>query len=323
MDPEYKGIVWSVIIPTYNRADTLVKTLAALAAQRFPLEQCEVIIVDDGSSDRTDKVLAGEFGDYPFCVRVFTQEHKGPAAARNIGIRNARGELLLFLGDDIIADAELLEEHTRWHRQYPLESVGVLGFVTWAAHIRITPFMHWLENGGPQFHYGHLAGKTEASWKYFYTANVSVKKDFLVRNEFFFDESFPYAAFEDSELAFRLSKHGFKLMFHCDARGYHDHPTTLEGACRRMEILGFSGQILAGKVPDFAYFHDGIKRRGIIRRSIRFVRFLWHWARAKYYEKRSIKPAVFEAVLRYCWLQGCLRYRRDVAHDKNLNQGLW
>ena len=93
----------SVIIPTYNRSKRLLKALASVARQRdLP---AEVIVVDDGSSDETrqDVVLFKEA--HPLNLRYHFQANKGPAAARNSGIRMARGSCLAFLDSD-----------DEWHR---------------------------------------------------------------------------------------------------------------------------------------------------------------------------------------------------------------
>jgi hypothetical protein len=85
---------FSVIIPTYNRADLLREALDSLFAQTFT--DYEVIVVDDGSTDDTANFLS-TLGDR---VRVFRQKNQGPGAARNLGIANARGEFVAFLDSD-------------------------------------------------------------------------------------------------------------------------------------------------------------------------------------------------------------------------------
>jgi glycosyltransferase involved in cell wall biosynthesis len=84
----------SVVVPAYNAADTLSLCLSALARQDFPAEDYEVVVVDDGSTDATADV-ARRSG-----VRVFSQPNAGPAAARNHGAQEARGEFLLFTDAD-------------------------------------------------------------------------------------------------------------------------------------------------------------------------------------------------------------------------------
>lgn len=85
---------FSVIIPTYNRAALLGEALKSVFAQTF--KDYEIIVVDDGSTDGTEEMLAGLAGK----VRYYRQENKGPGAARNLGIYNAAGDYVAFLDSD-------------------------------------------------------------------------------------------------------------------------------------------------------------------------------------------------------------------------------
>ena len=92
----------SVVIATYNRASLLPETLDAVLAQRF--RDFELIVVDDGSTDETQQVLK-PYGDR---VRYFYQENSGPSAARNLGVRHARGEWIAIQdSDDLFAPDHL------------------------------------------------------------------------------------------------------------------------------------------------------------------------------------------------------------------------
>lgn len=84
----------SVIIPTYNRARLLGEALESVLRQEEPA--FEILVVDDGSTDETDELLR-KHGDR---VRVLRQENRGPAAARNLGIEQARGDYIAFLDSD-------------------------------------------------------------------------------------------------------------------------------------------------------------------------------------------------------------------------------
>ncbi len=84
----------SIIIPTYNRQEFLAKAVDSVLGQTCT--DFELIVVDDGSTDDTARLAAGYGGR----VRYLRQENRGPAAARNTGIRAAEGELLAFLDSD-------------------------------------------------------------------------------------------------------------------------------------------------------------------------------------------------------------------------------
>jgi glycosyltransferase involved in cell wall biosynthesis len=106
---------FSVVIPTYQRREILASTLRMVFAQDFRPQDYEVIVVVDGSRDQTAEYL---YSLAPACgLRILEQPNRGPAAARNSGLRSARGKLVLFLDDDILCDSTLLSRHAAVHRE--------------------------------------------------------------------------------------------------------------------------------------------------------------------------------------------------------------
>jgi glycosyltransferase involved in cell wall biosynthesis len=88
----------SVVIPTYNRRDSLLCTLESIGKQTYPAECFEVIVVDDGGSDGTDQLARVS---YPFRLVYCRQTNQGSAAARNHGVDQSRGDILVFVDDDM------------------------------------------------------------------------------------------------------------------------------------------------------------------------------------------------------------------------------
>ena len=115
----------SVVIPTFNRKDSLRRTLDGLARQTYPVGDFEAVVVSDGSTDGTDAMLAAYAAQSPYSLRVVTQSNSGPAAARNRGIREARHEIVVFLDDDVEPVPGFLSRHAAHHAQD--ETVVVLG----------------------------------------------------------------------------------------------------------------------------------------------------------------------------------------------------
>ncbi len=87
----------SVIIPTYNRSLKVIRAIESVLAQDY--EPLEVLVIDDGSTDDTEEVIAAKYGNTPR-VRYFKKKNGGVAAARNLGLREAKGELLALLDAD-------------------------------------------------------------------------------------------------------------------------------------------------------------------------------------------------------------------------------
>jgi GT2 family glycosyltransferase len=257
----------TVVVPTRDRWWYLKRCLGFLANQTAPHHEYEVVVVDDGSTDGTPGgVDALRTGDGPR-LRCLRRRPLGPAAARNSGIREAEGEVILFLGDDIMACPELVARHVRYHRDNPDPGAAALGRVTWSPELRISPFMRWLEDGGPQFSYGTIPDPDNVAPAHFYTANVSVKRAFMMKWGLF-DESLRHAAFEDFDLGRRLAGMGLKLVLLSDAWAYHLHPTTLATACRRMRRLGEAAATLSRKYPDFVWVESSEPLLKRLRRSL-------------------------------------------------------
>jgi glycosyltransferase involved in cell wall biosynthesis len=242
----------TVVIPTYNRAQVLKKALEAYAAQGLPEAIHELIVVDDGSTDETKAVVDELEHKAPFPVRYFRQENKGPAAARNVGIREARAEIILFTDSDIVPHRDLVRQHLEWHRRNPEASAAVLGYVTWPPDPPPTPFMRWYGEQGALFSFGEFRGGQELTFLNFYTCNLSLKSEFL-RTNGLFDEEFKSAAYEDIELGYRLSKAGLRLLYGYDAVGYHYQFISFADACRKVRRNESASHVFFGKEAGKVY----------------------------------------------------------------------
>ena len=103
----------SVVIPTFNRRDVLACTLPSVLVQDFPPEEYELVVVVDGSTDDTAAMLRDL---EPACaLQIIEQPNRGQAVAMNAGLAAARGELILFLDDDILCERTLLAQHVAAH----------------------------------------------------------------------------------------------------------------------------------------------------------------------------------------------------------------
>jgi 5-methylcytosine-specific restriction endonuclease McrA len=107
---------WSIVIPTYNRLPILQKCLDALESQTKYLEtgveDYEVVVVDDGSTDGTLEVLASQAARYPH-LKLLKQSHAGATAARNLGVKQAVGDTVVFIDSDMVVAPTFLAAHSR------------------------------------------------------------------------------------------------------------------------------------------------------------------------------------------------------------------
>jgi GT2 family glycosyltransferase len=269
----------SVIIPTYNRADILRKTLRAYSEQDAHARIREVLVVDDGSKDHTRSVVEEEMGNSRVPLCYLRQQNSGLAAARNHAIREARGELLLFGDDDIIPDRSMVAEHLAWHQKYPEPSVGVLGHVDWAQEVNPTPFMKWAGLYGPQFQFGRFQPGIELDFRNAYFCNTSLKSEILKNIQgVWFDEQFRSYGWEDIEFSYRLYQRGWRLRYHPDALGYHYKFETFDQTLRRVEQVWQKSWLVYSKTESGRRFVElqesqnmglPIKRSGPLSDSIK------------------------------------------------------
>lgn len=214
--------------------------------QDYPSEAFEVVLIDDGSSDGT---VDWARSLKPSChLEVLSHEHRGPAFARNVGIRAARGELLLFLDDDILCDRRLLEEHVAAHRDAP----GGL------VHGRIS-----LANGSPD----GFASRGATAWYEGRHAAIVERGGLHVDRDIFlnantsypapvmfglggFDEQIPFPR-EDLELGLRVVKSGIPIRYRSQARAYELVDESSTARVRGARARGVADVIICRKHPDY------------------------------------------------------------------------
>ena len=241
---------FSVVIPTFERPDTLARVLEALGRQDAP-PHFEVLVVDDGSRDSTPALLDSASPPYPF--RFFRQENSGPAAARNRGVEEARGRHLLFLGDDTVPEPGLLAVHATAHAEVRKHPVAVLGYTTWPRDRRVSPFLHHINEYGLQFGYGLIEDPESVPFNFFYTSNISLPRA-LLKTAGLFDTTFPHAAWEDIEAAYRMARMGMKILYRPQAVARHYHDITFASFRRRQEKAGEAAAIFFEKHPELGGF---------------------------------------------------------------------
>jgi glycosyltransferase involved in cell wall biosynthesis len=242
------SLTFSVIIPTYNRLQVLTQVLDALENQ-VDSPDFEVIVIDDGSTDETYNWLIKKRQNYCRSLKIFAQKNKGPAAARNSGIRAAAGPLIALLGDDTIPSTRWLSEHARAHeiRGNP-ENLAVTGYTKWHSDIRQTRFLRFINENGPQFGFSLIDDPEDVSFKYFYSSNITVPSKLLKRE--LFRTEFKYPAWEDTELGYRLTLGGMKIAYSPEAIVEHNHHTDLKSFIARQKKTGISAMVFYKMHPD-------------------------------------------------------------------------
>jgi glycosyltransferase involved in cell wall biosynthesis len=240
----------SVSIITYNRKDILRRVLDSFRAQTYPGDKFEVVLVDDGSTDGTEEMVRGMLDKGGLNIRYFREDHPGKTAVRNLSVERARSGLVLIAEDDTIADKNLVAEHIRIHREFPGENVAVVGYGMVDEESIRTPFGEYVRSLARDFFenlYERLKGDRAQIFKCFCGFNLSVKRDFLLRNGRFDSEFDPFS--EDIELGRRLQDKGLEIVGNKKAVVYDAHPISLEGFCQRNVIKGYMNVVFERKYP--------------------------------------------------------------------------
>ena len=288
---------FSVVIPTYNRLDMLLRVLDALEGQ-IDAPPFEVIVINDGSSDSTDATISRRKN-----ILYRLQPNGGPGRARNHGVSLATGRYIIFIGDDTVPEPRFLAEHARIHRESnddPL--VACVGYTGWPRGERVTAFMDYINDWGLQFGYKMIRHGEIVPFNFFYTSNISIDRELLASHPF--DTTFPSAAWEDIELAYRLDAMGLKIRYNSHAVTRHYHPMSVDSFARRQYTVGKSGAIFYRKHPELGGFlgvHEVTSRPFANDVQLEKLR-----RRARLGERFRLlaRPRVFERLMREHYLRG-------------------
>jgi len=260
----------SVVVPTYNRAELLERTIPALANQATNGVSYDVHFVDDGSRDGSSELL--EKASIRYADRIhchFLPHSGGPSAPRNHGIRNCSGELLILLDDDIIPDSDFVLRHWEFHQRTPDNRAVAIGELYMSPDVRRDPMSLFFD-----FPYGELRKQRNPGYLFFWSGNISLKRCFMLQHGMFRDDgSLPLL--EDMECGYRLAQQGMRLHFHPAARGLHVHKMQNSWVAAKGYSTGRAQYALTQIVPDVA-----VKSRfGVLSRDLPLPLLAWRLLR--------------------------------------------
>jgi glycosyltransferase involved in cell wall biosynthesis len=247
----------SVIVCTFNRSRLLSDCLDSLLDQTYPRDRYEIIVVDDGSKDKTRDVL-DDFVQKSPLVKCFSQTNAGLSAARNTGIKNSSGEIICFTDDDCIATKDWIERLVSGYA----EGIGGVGGRIIAKN---------LDSIVERYSEKSKFFDQEAFRDIFIIgANSSYLKVALGKAGYF-DEAFRYAG-DDVDMGVRVRSGGYKFVYVKDAIVYHNHRSSLRDMIKQVYGYGKSYARLHKKYP--AYFNISLRFMKLSRRLVRKIFFL-------------------------------------------------
>ena len=228
---------FSIIIPAYNSEKTLFSCMESIEEQSVSKEDYEVIVVDDGSTDSTAAIAQ------KFNIKYIYQTNQGPASARNKGVRSAIGDIVLFTDSDCIADHNWIREMVK-----PFSDPEIIG-VKGAYKTKQKELAAKFAQAEFEDRYDLLLKNSNIDMIDTYSA--AFRKDVFL-NIGGFDQSFPVANNEDTDLSYRLAASGYKLVFNPNAFVYHKHPDTLMKYLKIKFWRGYWRMVVYSRYPDKA-----------------------------------------------------------------------
>jgi len=253
----------SVVIPTYNRGERLGPTLdALLASDTSRLDAVEIIVVDDGSPEPVAPVVESRVACPPISLRCIRRPNAGPAAARNTGFRASRGEIVMFLDDDILCPPDLIRGHVQGHRLWP--GSVIYGRCRHAEPEPVTPFFRFFDSLG----HDHGRGLREEFVEVLTVASghISAERTSFDSAKGVYCDDLDGAA-EEFTLALRLRDRGIPVMLATHIVAVHNQSVDIESMCRQAYWHSMGCAEAVTKYPrtlDFPAVRDIIRVNGAL-----------------------------------------------------------
>lgn len=235
----------SIVVPTLDRRDSVLRLLRALEAQTVPPSEFEVIVVVDGSTDGTAEAVDAYRA--PFALRRLSLSRSGLAAARNAGARAAAAAIVQFLDDDMTPAPGMVAAHLARHDRGDV--VGVVG----AAPIVVPPdasaVVRYRARGFARKLERLASRRDRLVFNDVYGGNLSIGREpFLAAGGY--DEAFQVYGHEDYELSLRLTRQGRRFAYEPEALAQQEYGKSLRGLAADIESEGRTAVAFARKHPD-------------------------------------------------------------------------
>lgn len=305
--------MFSLVIPTHNRAPILKRALEHLLALEG-IRSCEIIVINDGSTDATASVLEHYTQRAPSILRVITVTNGGPAKARNAGVAAAKFDRILFVDDDVFPRQGMLQRH--WE-MLDAGYTGSQGLLLWHEEIAITRLIQYIDSRGSQFAFDDVKDPTHLGFAYVYTGNFAVLRSAILAvggfDEHLFDRQLAFSAFEDTVLAYQLQKNGARLALNREAIADHLHGMTEEQYLRREFNVGCGIARLQQMYPEITKAL-GLEQKG---RLVKLQASLLHPINASRFGRKLLGYSLSMRLRhREAAYRGYLQYRKGIQEGK-------
>lgn len=229
----------SVIVPSHARSEKLAVLLRALAKQELPTGvELETVIALDGDADPAPPPAGLD-------VQILRVGRVGICAAKNAAVEASRGELLVFVNDDVEPAPRFIAEHVAAQRTIAdAGPVAVLGSSPWKRHADATVMDELIARTRMVFFYEGLVDGHDYDFRHAWNLNLSIRRDRLAALAGPFAEELRPVYYDDIELAFRLMGDAPRVRYHAAAVAVHDHRYSVRGYLQREALLGVMATVL-------------------------------------------------------------------------------
>ncbi|NCO97136.1 MAG: hypothetical protein COY38_05055 [Candidatus Aenigmarchaeota archaeon CG_4_10_14_0_8_um_filter_37_24] len=214
----------SIIVPAYNAEKTIELCLKSLLNQSYQKNKYEILVVDDGSKDKTKNIIR-KFNR----VKLIEQNHRGPSVARNLGAKKSKNDLILFIDSDCIAPKYWIKNIIKPFKDKDVIAVSG-AYKTKNKDKLIARFV------GFEIEERHKKLGREIDFVSTFSA-AYLRKIYLKVGGL--DEKFTRASADDTSLSFKLDRLGKKMIFEPKAYVYHHHPDNLKKYLKRKFWMGY------------------------------------------------------------------------------------
>lgn len=320
----------SVIIPTLNRSEYLKQAAESILNQTLPADNYEIIVVDNGSTDNTKEIVDAAIAVYPnHNILYFYEPLPGLHVGRHLGAKEARGDILVFVDDDIIATPEWLKSIKNAFNNPKVGLVGGRIFPKWESDVP-----DWINLFKSETEYGWTIGYLslldfgdvlkEIPAYYVYGCNFSIRKSVLYECGGFHPDSMPqelirYRGDGETALSLAVMQKGYKSIYEPKAAVYHRVPPerlTIDYFCHRAFNQGVSDsytEVRRKHGLDNVFPRNSEKASLLLSRLKKLSKLFMYWKTKIVPERHPVKKQIIRAYER-----GKSYHRKQVAKDHKL-----
>lgn len=254
----------TIVIPAFNEGKNIIECVRSLKAQDFPENDFEIIVVDNNSTDNTLELIK------TLNITYTVEYKKGPAAAKNAGIKMATGNIIAFVDGDCVADRNWLKEIVTGFKD--VNTGCVAGEIMAMEHENMAPLEKFLIKKGHLSQNQHVE---DPFLPFAATANAAYRKEVFNQIGLFDEELF---VGEDADLSWRMQLFTrYKLTYIPDAIIFHPYESSPKGLFRQKRRHAYGSVMLYKKYKKYQRGEVKSLRetyweyRSIIRRTLMLI----------------------------------------------------